>query len=90
MSWTASLPEALPGQTIVADRFSTSPPDLEGEPKEQFDLAVEVARTIIASGAVGQGKSFRVNLSGHANPGHEPQEGWATDAMTVSVFQAPE
>jgi hypothetical protein len=31
----------------------------------------------------------RVSVSGHANPGHEPVEGWADDAIHVDVVFVP-
>ena len=69
-------------------------------PKQNFDaeLATEVAaqeaaaravvEAVVASGAIGgAGKDYVVALNGHANPGHEPREGWATDFINVAITQ---
>lgn len=32
--------------------------------------------------------SVSVNVSGHANPGHAPREGWANDASALQVTEA--
>jgi len=39
------------------------------------------------------GEHLAVTVSGHSNPGHMPSEGWADEAVTVSVirmFEQPE
>lgn len=78
-------------------RIVTSAEELEGlhppgerltdEAEEQIGVAVEAAKTIIRSGAVGTGKKLSVSISGHANPNHEPLERYANDAITVSIYQ---
>lgn len=56
---------------------------------DQFDAAWTAACAIVGSGAAGApGKKYIVALSGHANPGHEPRPGWATDTIGVTVTQA--
>lgn len=57
---------------------------------EQFTAARDGACALILSGAVGDQAThkFFVNLSGHANQGHAPAEGFANDAVTISVYQA--
>lgn len=30
---------------------------------------------------------FTVNLGGHANPNHEPTEGWTNDFVVISIHQ---
>lgn len=56
---------------------------------DQFEAARDAAYAIMASGATGgPDKKFVVTMSGHANPGHEPRPGWATDTITVAVVQA--
>ena len=63
-------------------------PELGPDCEEQKNVARHAAEEIIASGAVGgEGKDFTVNISGHANPGHEPAAGWANDCITVSITQ---
>lgn len=53
--------------------------------KEQFEAALSAAKSIVDSGAVGSAKY--VNLSGHANPGHTPRDGYANDILTISISQ---
>ena len=54
---------------------------------EQFDAASMAARHLVDSGVIGVNKAYRVTLSGHANPDHEPRPGWANDVVTVIVAQ---
>lgn len=55
---------------------------------QQVNAGREAARMLLESKAVGcTCKDYAVSISGHANPKHEPQEGWATDSITVTVTQ---
>lgn len=64
-------------------------PALEVEFTEQLKAARGVVEALVASGAIGgAGKDYRISLSGHANPGHEPRAGYANDCVTVSITQA--
>lgn len=88
MSWSASLtggPAAA--DEIQSTNFSTSPPVLDDGPQDQFEVAVDAAREIAASGALGGGP-FRVSANGHWNEGHEPDSGVAADFLNVSVTRA--
>lgn len=87
MSWSAF------GSSIARDDVgAVQPPSpLSGEPAEQLEQARQAAVAIIDSGAVGDPAShrFNVSLSGHANPGHEPQDGYSNnDAVSISIGQA--
>lgn len=33
------------------------------------------------------GCTFHVDLSGHANPGHNPRDGWANDTLAIRITQ---
>jgi hypothetical protein len=96
MSWSRSF-ESL--EDFMSDRGTPSlPADLDLAP---YIVACETAERIIESRVVGgngslqregtvQGKNdkdFRVTLSGHTNPNHEPVKGWANDTLTVTVSQ---
>jgi hypothetical protein len=94
MSWSASFPNGVRAASLDEDlepaNASASPPMDGWEPhvRDQFEAASDSARALIDSGAVGDsGKTFNVNLSGHANPGHLPASGWANDMVSVSVSQ---
>ncbi len=63
-------------------------PELGPDCEEQKQAARAAAKALIDSGAAGgEGKDFRVNIYGHANPGHEPTSGYANDCIGVSVTQ---
>lgn len=83
MSWSVY------GTALTVDKIADLTPQYElgDEGQEQLELGRDVARRIIDSGAVGEGEKFNITLSGHANPGHQPREGWATDMVSVSVSQ---
>lgn len=61
---------------------------LKPEVADQFDWAVASINTIIQSGSLGSpnGK-YNIVISGHANPDHEPVEGWSNDHLTISISQ---
>ena len=50
----------------------------------QAEQSTYAAVAIIESGCLGDGPFF-VSLVGHANPGHEPRDGWADDAVSISI-----
>lgn len=52
---------------------------------DQVGIAVEAAETLMSSPSLGDAEEFYISMTGHANPGHKPREGWANDAITVSV-----
>lgn len=63
---------------------------LSDDTQEALAAACGTAVALVDSGAVGDPEhfDFTVTLSGHANDGHEPREGWANDCATISVYQA--
>jgi hypothetical protein len=89
MSWTLTYPNGVRRNSSLDDLNKNEViGDLSEEGLEQVRQAKVMANSIIVSGAVGNGdKVYYVNLSGHANPNHEPKEGWANDMITVSVAQ---
>jgi len=96
MSWSlqagpAPVEEIAAAIDAVAEEKNTKAQQNDGTEEEvtaQIDAAKDAVQRIIDLGAVGNGHEVRVVLSGHANPGHEPREGYATDTVTVSVTQA--
>lgn len=86
MSWAANY-EVTDGVVGDVQAFNVSTP----EHAEQYERAVEAARQLISSGAVGKSiKKFKVALSGHGNENHEPAKGWASDFINISVVQVEE
>lgn len=89
MSWSTYI-----GPTAAADikaslDVAPLPPELAPHVQEQVDKAKATALAIVKSGVIGDADAhFFVSLSGHANPGHVPAEGWANDCISVSVSQA--
>ncbi|HEX9430572.1 MAG TPA: hypothetical protein VF944_09360 [Candidatus Bathyarchaeia archaeon] len=80
MSWSCSK------QVTAPSELDGLQPDYEINEavKQQVWVAVEAAKLIISSGAVGpDGTNLSVSLSGHANENHAPHE-----AITVTVAQA--
>jgi hypothetical protein len=58
---------------------------------DQYREALASVFGILLSGVVGDSsKTFKVTVSGHGNPGHEPQSGWANDSMVISIYQVEE
>jgi hypothetical protein len=57
---------------------------------DQFEQARAAAVAIIDAGVVGapDDHRFYVTLGGHANPGHEVQDGYARDGLSLNVTQA--
>lgn len=56
----------------------------EAEATELVNAASEAVRLVAA--ALGEKwSSASISISGHANPGHGPKEGWANDCLTISV-----
>lgn len=87
MSWGATY-------TVVGNegQYKIEPSGVNSdEAKEQFDKAILLVRNIIDSEVLGdRDLSYRVNLSGHANPKHEKTPGWANDCLTISISQMDE
>lgn len=65
----------------------------EGETEEQFKEAKTVARNLLYSGAFGPKPleggeiAYLISLNGHANPNHQPVEGFSGDFVTITVSQ---
>lgn len=71
------------------EAFNNDIPDgpIQEVPEDQLAIARQAAKLLIGSPALGIDKDFRINLSGHSNPDHEPKTGWANDCVSVSVSQ---
>lgn len=65
-------------------------------PAEQIEKGMEAMKvglasavSIVMSGVVGsEDKIIHCGISGHSNADHAPEEGWANDAIMVSLSQA--
>jgi hypothetical protein len=89
MSWSISFKDVKTAEDMATEKAEHKAlgfPVLK-QVEEQLDAARVVALTLMESGTVGKDKTFRVALSGHANPDHEPASGWANDCITVNVYQ---
>jgi hypothetical protein len=84
MSWTAQL-LAVNGEVTV--RYADPSLENNDEARAQFVAASELAGKLIDTGVVGENKNYVINVSGHANPDHEPAEGFANDTVTIQVYQ---
>ena len=63
-------------------------PDLLKAMDEQFEATLAAAKILLPAVCGAAATSVNVILGGHANPGHEPQQGWTKDSITVSVTDA--
>lgn len=93
MSWSLSIPPTPAAEFAAAvDAAVTSPAGpLAPSVGEQVAAAKAAAKALVAGGSLGDGsKTFAASLSGHANEGHQPTEGWANDCLTISLSQSIE
>lgn len=89
MSWTTHIGPTSAGEIEASLKVAPLPDGLSAEALEQIELAKMLALAIVQDGCVGdEDQHFYVSLSGHANPEHQPTEGWANDCVSVSVSQA--
>lgn len=91
MSWGASFIVKSGATPETIDFSDTANVEEVPEHLEQYREAVSAAFGVLLSGVVGDGgKDYKVVLSGHANEGHEPADGWASDCVTINIFQLDE
>lgn len=88
MSWSTQSPQEVTSASSDAEILPNPPFVDDSGTLDQVEVAREVAKTIMASGAVGGEEArFRVTASGHSNPDHVPREGWANDMINLTVSQ---
>jgi hypothetical protein len=90
MSWSIHVPAGVDVEQVVKDweaRQEQAGVTVLAETREQIQTALAASKLIAESGALGDGLVY-LNLSGHANEGHEPEAGWSQDMVTVSVSRA--
>lgn len=78
---------ARPTIQDAEDTVRKQQPDCQDEAIRACDAAIDAAKALIASGALGSGATFLASLNGHANPGNRPREGWSNDYVTVNLYQ---
>lgn len=95
MSWSAHVSDLPPADvedklTDEIDRyFAQYEPESHAsltESKAAAAAAIRAAVDILDAGVVGT-RNVNVSISGHANPNHEPAEGWSNDGITVTITQ---
>lgn len=92
MSWNAYTSDPM-----TAEDAAKMEPDLTGHnflpdadkaTHDQVKAAQKAVAALIK--AVGPKDSlYYVNMSGHANPNHEPVPGWANETITITVSVSP-
>ena len=95
MSWNVTLTDLDPSEVGAAaakacrDFKANYSDDAEAilAMDEQMEAALNVVRFLMPRDVVGEG-NVNVTLSGHANPGHKPRQGWANDYVAVHVSSA--
>lgn len=89
MSWSITAiisQEDCDIDILKADALKQNP-----ECGDQFDVAFLAVKSFMESEVVGgAGKQFYISMAGHANPNHEPREGFANDMLTISINQRTE
>lgn len=89
MSWSATV--AVSPDVEGFEIISLSNVDEVPAHVEQYAAALVAAAEILVSGTVGSpNKKYLFNLSGHANPDHEPVEGTSNDFVTIGIVQVSE
>jgi len=92
MSWNFSV-NGVTNETVDAALNAAAEGELNNiiqqrdggaEMMAQAEQAIYAAVAIIESGCLGDGP-FLVYLSGHANPSHQPRDGWANDGLTITI-----
>lgn len=84
MSFSLSIPDTTVDELPDAIDQAAATLGLTDETRESLEAAKAAALALAASGVVGRGR-VTGSLSGHANPGHVPTEGYANDCVTVSL-----
>jgi len=90
MSWHIEIEPSTPAADAVAlvrkhqQEFFK---DALAEVHEQIDAAVATLERLLPVVQPDPAGVVRGSLSGHANPGHKPAEGWANDEVTVRLLQ---
>lgn len=68
--------------------FKTFPDGPSPEVVDHLFVGKTAAAESITSGVFGDPDSeFVVVVSGHANPEHQPKEGWVNDCISISITQ---
>jgi hypothetical protein len=69
---------------LLTEQVRGGQPDAVDAAGEHFDRIRRALVELVA--AVGpEDGTLSVTVSGHANPGHAPTEGWANESITVAV-----
>jgi len=92
VSWSVSVAPVPRGEfesavDAAAEDWSNMNQHAEAEAKEQVDKAVELVKALADAVSDTVDRKIGATLSGHANPGHEPRDGYADDSITVNVYQ---
>jgi hypothetical protein len=99
MSWSIAIPPTYGTEIVKVIEALTLPsyassgpfaaPAWETAMEEQLDAAKRGALAMLRTGSVGAMDTgvFAGTLSGHANPEHQPTEGWANDCVSVYLYQ---
>lgn len=90
MSWSATTGGPV-ATDQVADKLkehTTNFGDGRSHVVEQQQAAKNVVEDLLEAGVVGsKDKKFSVSLTGHANPNHEPAEGYGNDSISITISQ---
>ena len=94
MSWSFSVGPVEIGKFAAAADAALERAPISAQNEAAVDAAkeaTEVAKSIVASGAIGPHHLLvAVSLCGHANPHHLPQPGWSNDQVSIHICQVGE
>lgn len=92
MSWSAYSPEPVSAEDAELSVDLTNVTFVDDAQKKATQDQVKAAHRAVKEliKAVGGKKDmYYVNIAGHANPNHEPMDGWSNDHITITVSQVP-
>lgn len=85
LSVTAVHPDIESAVADAAARYDLSGNDAPDETRQVLDGVAKLAADAAEVAHIQPGDTVAISISGHANPGHAPREGWANNTVTVSV-----
>lgn len=91
MSWSTGTPEPVDKDAIPhieAPAVNEQTDGLAEAQTEQASRAYEAA-ALLAQQVGRPEDQVVVTMSGHANPGHAPRDGWSDETITVTVSARP-
>lgn len=88
MSWNGSGKCTIGALYEKSFPFAVNPQEGYGEGESRMAIAAAWNALIELADVLGpEDAEVSVSLSGHANPGNEPEEGWSKDFISISIYR---